>query len=202
MPHTYHQLALSWGVTPLLADVKQSTDDLFAHAVERAQAAGFVRDGDIVVITAGVPLGINGTTNLLKVHVVGDILVSGQGVNGRCAFGRLCVARTGEEALASFNDGDILVVPQTSNELLPIMKKASGIVTERGGLNSVSYTHLDVYKRQAYSVWQRLATMGFCGCSDFNSGVKIKSISQKEGATAEKLVYNKNTDESDQQGSF
>ncbi|EDS12952.1 hypothetical protein ANACOL_00505 [Anaerotruncus colihominis DSM 17241] len=44
--------------------------------------------------------------------------------------------------------------------------------------------------------------MGFCGCSDFNSGVKIKSISQKEGATAEKLVYNKNTDESDQQGSF
>lgn len=136
MPHTYHQLALSWGVTPLLADVKQSTDDLFAHAVERAQAAGFVRDGDIVVITAGVPLGINGTTNLLKVHVVGDILVSGQGVNGRCAFGRLCVARTDEEALASFNDGDILVVPQTSNELLPIMKKASGIVTERGGLNS------------------------------------------------------------------
>ena len=92
--------------------------------------------GDIVVITAGVPLGVNGTTNLLKVHVVGDILVTGQGVNKRSAFGRLCVARTEEEALKNFNDGDILVIPQTSNALLPILKKASGIVTERGGLNS------------------------------------------------------------------
>ena len=95
-----------------------------------------MHDGDIVVITAGVPLGVNGTTNLLKVHVVGDILVTGQGVNKRSAFGRLCVARTEEEALKNFNDGDILVIPQTSNALLPILKKASGIVTERGGLNS------------------------------------------------------------------
>lgn len=133
---TYWQLALSWGVTPLLCDVKENTDDLFTHAVAKSKAAGYVHDGDIVVITAGVPLGVNGTTNLLKVHVVGDILVTGQGVNKRSAFGRLCVARTEEEALKNFNDGDILVIPQTSNALLPILKKASGIVTERGGLNS------------------------------------------------------------------
>ena len=133
---TYWQLALSWGVTPLLCDVKENTDDLFTHAVAKSKAAGYVHDGDIVVITAGVPLGVNGTTNLLKVHVVGDIRVTGQGVNKRSAFGRLCVARTEEEALKNFNDGDILVIPQTSNALLPILKKASGIVTERGGLNS------------------------------------------------------------------
>ena len=96
---TYWQLALSWGVTPLLCDVKETTDDLFTHAVAKSKAAGYVHDGDIVVITAGVPLGVNGTTNLLKVHVVGDILVTGQGVNKRSAFGRLCVARTEEEAL-------------------------------------------------------------------------------------------------------
>lgn len=133
---TYRQLALSWGVTPLKVEVKEDTDELFAHAVEKAREAGYVEDGNIVVITAGVPLGINGTTNLLKVHVVGDILVSGQGVNKKSAFARVCVARTEEEALENFNDGDILVIPQTSNAILPILKKASGIVTERGGMNS------------------------------------------------------------------
>ncbi len=135
-PSTYQQLNLSWGVTPLLCQVQENTDSLFAHAVEVAKAAGYVEDGDVVVITAGVPLGVNGTTNLLKVHVVGDILVSGQGVNKLHSFGRVCVAHDEEEALRNFQDGDILVVPETSNTLLPILKKASGIVTEKGGMNS------------------------------------------------------------------
>lgn len=133
---TYYQLALSWGVTPLKTEIKDNTDDLLLHAVQQAKDAGYVKDGDIVVITAGVPLGIHGTTNLLKVHVVGNILVTGQGVNKRSAIGRICVAQTEEEALKNFNDGDILVVPCTSNALLPILKKASGIVTESTGMNS------------------------------------------------------------------
>ena len=133
---TYYQLALSWGVTPLKAQIQENTDALLAHAVQQAKEAGLVKDGDLVVITAGVPLGINGTTNLLKVHVVGNILVSGQGVNKLTAVGKVCVAHTEEEALANFNDGDILVIPHTSNALLPVLKKASGIITERGGMNS------------------------------------------------------------------
>ncbi len=133
---TYRQLALSWGVTPLRVDVKENTDDLFSHAISVVKDAGYVENGNVVVITAGVPLGINGTTNLLKVHIVGDILVRGQGVNNRTTFGRVCVAHTEEEALANFNDGDILVIPETSNRLLPILRKASAIVTEVGGMNS------------------------------------------------------------------
>ncbi|WP_180951145.1 pyruvate kinase [Marasmitruncus massiliensis] len=133
---TYYQLALSWGVIPLRAEIKDNTDDLFLHAVQRAKEAGYVEDGNIVVITAGVPLGIHGTTNLLKVHVVGNILVTGQGVNKKSAVGRVCVAQTEAEALKNFEDGDILVIPQTSNNLLPILKKASGIVTESAGMNS------------------------------------------------------------------
>lgn len=135
-PVTYRQLALSWGVTPVMANVMDDTDALFSHAVSIAKSAGFVDDGNLVVITAGVPLGVNGTTNTLKVQVVGDILVTGQGVNKSSAFGRLCVASTDEQALQEFEDGDILVVPETSNALLPILKKASGIITERGGMNS------------------------------------------------------------------
>lgn len=133
---TYYQLALSWGVAPLLVDEKDSTDALFAHAVSKAQEAGYCSDGNVVAITAGVPLGVNGTTNLLKVQVVGNILLVGQGVNKHAAHGRVCAAQTEEEALQSFEDGDVLVIPETSNALLPILKKASAIVTERGGLNS------------------------------------------------------------------
>ncbi|MEM1484757.1 pyruvate kinase [Oscillospiraceae bacterium PP1C4] len=134
--HTYRQLALSWGVSPLKVDVKEDTDELFAHALDMAKKAGYVENGNVVVITAGVPLGINGTTNLLKVQVVGDILVSGMGVNRNNAIGRICVAHNEEEALTTFNDGDILVIPETSNKLLPVLKKASGIITEVGGMNS------------------------------------------------------------------
>ncbi|WP_312641548.1 pyruvate kinase [Hydrogenoanaerobacterium sp.] len=135
-PTVYRQMNLSWGVTPMLIEEKESTDDLFQHAVDVAKGNNLVKSGDLVVITAGVPLGISGTTNLLKVHMVGDVLVSGQGVNCLSAFGNICVARNEEEALTNFKQSDILVIPQTSNNILSLLKKASGIVTEAGGLNS------------------------------------------------------------------
>lgn len=54
-----------------------STDDLIHHAVQKAVEADLLKNGDLVVITAGVPLGVSGTTNLMKVHIVGDVLVTG-----------------------------------------------------------------------------------------------------------------------------
>ncbi len=133
---TYHQLALSWGVIPLMIEEKSTTDDLFEHAVQKAMEAGYIKSGDLVVITAGVPLGISGTTNLLKVHMVGNILVSGVGVTQGARVGNLCVARDLEEADSRFHPGDILVVPHTDNSYMDLLRKASGIVTEQGGLNS------------------------------------------------------------------
>ncbi len=67
---TFHQLALSWGVFPVLALPQQSTDNLFTHAIDCAKTHGLVKNGDLVVITAGVPLDVSGTTNLLKVQAV------------------------------------------------------------------------------------------------------------------------------------
>jgi pyruvate kinase len=64
------QLNLSWGVTPLLLEEKQNADELFEHALERARAAGLAQEGDTVVLIAGVPVGIAGTTNLIKAHIV------------------------------------------------------------------------------------------------------------------------------------
>lgn len=71
-PHICRQLNLSWGVTPLLLEEKQETFALFEHAVETVRETGCIKDGDVTVITAGLPLGKSGTTNLLKVQVVGE----------------------------------------------------------------------------------------------------------------------------------
>ena len=62
------QLNMAWGVTPVLVEEKTNTDDLFAHAIEKAKETRIVKSDDLVVITAGVPLGTSGTTNLLKVE--------------------------------------------------------------------------------------------------------------------------------------
>lgn len=66
----WRQLSLSWGVTPIKCELKDNTDELFDHAVEVSLTANAVEKGDIVVITAGIPLGISGTTNMLKVHQI------------------------------------------------------------------------------------------------------------------------------------
>ena len=130
----YHQLAMSWGVVPAMSMEQQTTDDLFEHAVNCAVETGCVKNGDLVVITGGIPLGISGTTNTLKAHLVGHVLVEGKSVTGLSVSAPLCVAHTTEEAVRNFKDGDILVINQTTNEILPILKKASGIITEEEGM--------------------------------------------------------------------
>lgn len=127
----WRQCALSWGVIPLMAEeMMTNTDDLIHHAVQKAIDAGLLKDGDLTVITAGVPLGVSGTTNLMKVHIVGDVLVKGKGINkGKCTA-PICVAATEEEAVERFVSGQILVIPKTSNKILRLLKTASGIVTE------------------------------------------------------------------------
>ena len=133
---TYRHLCMSWGVVPVLCEEQNTEDKLFAHALKRAKEGGMVTDGDLVVITAGVPLGIPGTTNLLKVQTVGDVMLHGKGIGRGSAQAGVCVATSESDALRRFRDGDILVIDQTTNALLDLMKKASGIITSVGGTDS------------------------------------------------------------------
>ena len=130
------QLNLYWGVEPLLLEREDNAEELFNHAVEAAERAGLVMRGDLTVLTAGVPLGITGTTNLIKVQVAGRILVTGQGITRKKACGPLCVARDAEELKKNYHAGDIIVVPETTNEMLPELKTALALVTEKEGGNS------------------------------------------------------------------
>jgi len=130
------QLNLSWGVTPLEIQKKEDANELFEHAVDMASKAGLVSMGDITVITAGVPLGVSGTTNILKVHVAGHILVEGKGINDKTVSANVCVCRNAEELKQNFKEGDVIVAKETNNDMMEQIRKASGLIVEEGGPNS------------------------------------------------------------------
>src|SRR5690625_7672597 len=87
-------------------------------------------------ITAGVPVCQRGTTNLIKVHVIGDIIAKGQGIGKITSYGKIVIARNAEEAIEKMEEGDILVTYATDRDMMPAIEKASGLITEQGGLTS------------------------------------------------------------------
>ncbi|GGJ72520.1 pyruvate kinase [Anoxybacillus voinovskiensis] len=130
------KLALVWGVYPQVAPQVNSTDEMLDIAVEAAVKSGIVKHGDLVVITAGVPVGETGSTNLMKVHVIGDMIAKGQGIGRKSAFGKVVIAKTAEEALNKMMDGGILVTYSTDADMVKALEKAAAIITEEGGLTS------------------------------------------------------------------
>ena len=143
----WRQLSLSWGVVPLMIQEESNTDDLFEHAVDSAVNAGLIKDGELVVLTAGVPLGISGTTNLMKVHVVGHMLVTGTGLCGGQVTAPLCVAKDEDQALDTFRSGNILVIHQVTKPLLPLLRKAAGLILEDSdpdGTGAIAGLSLDI----------------------------------------------------------
>ena len=135
------QLSLSWGITPLMMSLAHSTDELIEMSTALAKENGYLHNGELAVMTAGVPVGVSGTTNMIKIHMVGNCLATGVGV-GRgktdlvSASGKACVCRTLEEVKAKFRPGMVLVVPSTTNEMLGYVRDAAALVVEEPGLNS------------------------------------------------------------------
>ena len=135
------QLSISWGITPLMMDLATSTDELIEKSTTLAKEHGYLHDGELAVVTAGVPVGVSGTTNMIKIHMIGNCLATGVGVGPEGAAlanatGKACVCRTIEEIRAKFKPGMVLVVPSTSNEMLSYVRDAAALVVEEAGLNS------------------------------------------------------------------
>ena len=135
------QLALSWGIIPLMMSLAHSTDELIEMSTSLAKENGYLHNGELAVVTAGVPVGVSGTTNMIKIHMVGNCLATGVGVGPENndvanATGKACVCRTMDEVRAKFKPGMVLVVPSTSNEMLSYVRDAAALVVEEPGLNS------------------------------------------------------------------
>lgn len=135
-PKTLRRCQLYWGVYPVLGPDAKNSDEMVAGAISLALSTGIVKQGDLTVITAGVPAGIQGTTNMIRVHIVGEILLRGTGIGQRVVTGQVCVASSPEEIAAKLKPGDILVIRSVDDETAAQAAKAAAIVTEEGGLTS------------------------------------------------------------------
>ncbi|MDR1210473.1 MAG: pyruvate kinase [Clostridiales bacterium] len=133
------QLNLVWGCVPIKNDAPEA--DIFTTAVRKSEETGLAKTGDPIVIVAGIPVGQVGSTNTIKVQIVGDVLVKGRGSGGKTVSGSACVLKVAEEAQQRFRPGDIIVIPFTTNKLLPFLRKCSGIVV--GSDQAVDYTHAE-----------------------------------------------------------
>lgn len=134
--HVSRKLELVWGVYPQVGERTATTDEMFDLSIDVSLNSGLVTHGDLVVITAGVPVGETGTTNLMKIHVLGDVLVKAQGIGRKSAKGKVVVARSAAEANANCEEGDVLVTIATDKDMMPAIEKCSALITEEGGLTS------------------------------------------------------------------
>ncbi len=143
---TYRKLALTWGCVPILTDSfeKGADANVFKDASQIAQDTGVVKNGDLLVIVAGVPVGYAGTTNTLKVEIVGDVLVKGKSIaSSNSATGVANIIRVTSDAEKNFKRGDVLVVPKTSNDLLPFIRMASAVIVGNGNVNDPDHAHAE-----------------------------------------------------------
>ena len=130
------RLSVSWGVYPIIVDTAYETDELIERAIVGALKENYVQEGDLTVLTAGIPLGVSGTSNLIKVHVIGDIIANGTGVGNKSVSAKVVLGSTKEELEGKFEDGDIIVAKYTDKDINEFMERSSGVIAENGGLTS------------------------------------------------------------------
>lgn len=137
----FHQLNLTWGCLPVLAENITGNDEVFDIAEEMALMSGLARTGDTIVALAGVPVGVAGTTNTLKVRTVGNVLTKGQGNKKGIVRGITRVFKVEEEKEHYFEKGDILIATSTSDGLMEFIKKAGAIVV--GSWEQIDNSHAE-----------------------------------------------------------
>ena len=120
----------------MISKKSEHTDEVIERSISATLNANYISDGDTVVLTAGIPVGVAGTTNLIKVHTVGKILIKGFGIGKDSVTGKACLINNEDDLKNKFKDGDIIVSKFTDREYVEFIDRASGIIVEIGGLTS------------------------------------------------------------------
>lgn len=159
------KLSLIWGVHPVLSELSENTDEVIDRSISAGIKKDLVHEGDLIIITAGLPVGVSGTTNLLKVHTIGDILIEGTGIGKKSVTAKARVAKGVEDLASKFEDGNAIVLYSLEREFVPYIQKASAIIVEEGGLTS-----------PAAIVGLHLGIPTIVGCEDAVSKIKDQEI--------------------------
>jgi pyruvate kinase len=139
-PMVQRRLLLVHGVWPLLGRRAENTDEMLAGATQVALDNSLVKRGDTIVITAGISPNMPGSTDLMKVATIPEILARGTGVMEQVVFGRVRVLESSSD-LSPDNilPDDILVVRQSDRTMIPLVRRAGGLITQEGGPGSHGY---------------------------------------------------------------
>ena len=137
-PETARQCALVWGIHPVIKEGRKTTDALLNNAVATAVETEKVQNGDLIIITAGVPTGEKGTTNMMKLHLVGDELAKGQGIGRNSVVGHTLVVNEASELEGKDLSETIIVTSSIDETLVPYIENANGLITEENGITSPS----------------------------------------------------------------
>ena len=133
---TWRELALWWGITPVILNEMSDINVAASEAVNICVREKLLPEGELVVITAGVPVGRPGSTNVVEVLTTGQILLSGTPLSNKNAVGKVCIARTPKEAIDKVTPGCVLVVRQLNEEYRPVLDKVGALLFESGLLFS------------------------------------------------------------------
>ncbi len=137
-PHdsTIRRMQLFWGVQAIKGRQFENSDDMVKQAINVSLGEGAIQSGDLVVVTAGVPSGSAGTTNMIRVHIAGKVLLSGNGVLRKSAIGKAYIVANHEAGYEDFEDGNILVIRTMEPEFMVLAKRASAIISVEDGYTS------------------------------------------------------------------
>jgi len=131
----WRELALWWGIHPLRLHELSDISVAAKEAITACLKTGQIREGELVVITAGIPLAHSGITNMVEVLTTGEIILTGVSLVKKNACGKVCVARDAKEAEEKVTDGCILVVRHLSNEYNSVLNRVGAVISE----NEASY---------------------------------------------------------------
>lgn len=131
-PHAkiYHQMALHWGVIAVDPAAARNAQEAFSLTSCFALKTGIIRYGDLVVVTSGSPFGISGTTNMMLVESIGDVLVRGHPRPGKRIHGKVTLLHAPDEKRHAEIRGRIVVISRCDDNYLPLLKNALGIVLQ------------------------------------------------------------------------
>jgi pyruvate kinase len=127
---TYQQLALSWGVVPCLKGDCSDVREAFHLSSQFAIEQNLVSYGDLVVVTAGSPFGVSGTTNMMLVENIGSVLVRGKKGCGSPVHGKLVFLLFPEDKRAYLVRDRIIVIPRYHEDFMPFIREASAIILQ------------------------------------------------------------------------
>lgn len=171
------QLNLEWGVKSILLDNYEDIDLMISEAIEEAKKENYLSSGDKVIVTAGVPVGLSGSTNLIKIENIEEIIARGTGLGNGKITAKAIVVNELNDLVNFFKNGNIIVSKFTNKEMMPYIKIAGGLVTEQAG-----------YTSHGAVVGVSLGIPTIVGAKDIVEKIKtgeILSINSSEGTISE-----------------